>query len=42
MSAHDLYLQKRVTPAEAVEVIRNGDFIAVPTEVGEPPVVSAN
>ena len=39
MSPHDLYLQKRVTPAEAVDVVRNGDFIVVPTGVGEPPAL---
>jgi acyl-CoA hydrolase len=37
MSPHDLYVQKRVTPAEAVGVIRNGDSVIVPTGVGEPP-----
>jgi len=37
MSPQDLYRQKRVTSTEAVDVIRSGDFILVPTGVGEPP-----
>jgi acyl-CoA hydrolase len=39
MSIQDLYLQKRVTAQEAVRQVRNGDFIIVPTGVGEPPAL---
>ncbi|MEP7099172.1 MAG: acetyl-CoA hydrolase/transferase C-terminal domain-containing protein [Burkholderiales bacterium] len=37
MSIPSLYLQKRSTAADAVRLVRNGDFIIVPTGVGEPP-----
>ncbi|RYF30514.1 MAG: 4-hydroxybutyrate CoA-transferase, partial [Comamonadaceae bacterium] len=36
-SNQTLYLQKRTSAAEAVRQVRNGDFIIVPTGVGEPP-----
>ena len=39
MSIQQTYQQKRTTAAEAVEVVRNGDFIIVPTGVGEPPAL---
>jgi acyl-CoA hydrolase len=32
-----MYQQRRTTAAEAVRQVRNGDFIVVPTGVGEPP-----
>jgi acyl-CoA hydrolase len=37
MSTQELYLQKRTSSADAVRQVRNGDFIIVPTGVGEPP-----
>jgi acyl-CoA hydrolase len=37
MSIQDQYRQKRMSSADAVGVVRNGDFIIVPTGVGEPP-----
>ena len=39
MSAQDLYLQKRMSAADAVRQVHNGDFIIVPTGVGEPPTL---
>ena len=41
MSAHDLFLQKRMSAADAVRQVHNGDFIIVPTGVGEPPTLLA-
>lgn len=41
MSPRDLYQQRRSTAAEAVRHVRNGDFIVVPTGVGEPPALLA-
>jgi acyl-CoA hydrolase len=41
MSAQDLYLQKRVSAADALDVLRDGDAIIVPTGVGEPPTLLA-
>jgi acyl-CoA hydrolase len=37
MSVQDLYQKKRVTAEDAIRLIHNGDFIVVPTGVGEPP-----
>ncbi len=37
MPHQSLYQQKRVTPADAVRQVRNGDMVMVPTGVGEPP-----
>lgn len=37
MSAQDLYKQKRASAADAVCHVLDGDFIIVPTGVGEPP-----
>ncbi|MDZ4357127.1 MAG: 4-hydroxybutyrate CoA-transferase, partial [Variovorax sp.] len=37
MTAQTLYAQKRVSAADAVRQVRNGDMIIVPTGVGEPP-----
>ncbi|HEX6733694.1 MAG TPA: acetyl-CoA hydrolase/transferase C-terminal domain-containing protein [Azonexus sp.] len=37
MSVQALYQQKRVSAADAIRVVRNGDTIVVPTAVGEPP-----
>lgn len=37
MSVQEMYQQRRTTAAEAVRQVRNGDFIVVPTGVGEPP-----
>jgi acyl-CoA hydrolase len=34
-----MYQQRRTTAAEAVRHVRNGDFIVVPTGVGEPPTL---
>ena len=39
MSIPSLYQQKRTSPAEAVRLVRDGDFIIVPTGVGEPPAL---
>ena len=39
MSFQDVYVRKRVAAADAVRHVRNGDFIIVPTGVGEPPVL---
>ncbi len=41
MSSQTLYKQKRTSAAEAVRLLRNGDFIIVPTGVGEPPTLLA-
>ena len=41
MQMRDLYQQKRTTAAEAVQHVKNGDFIVVPTGVGEPPALLA-
>ena len=37
MPNQQLYRQKRMSAADAVRLVRNGDFIIVPTGVGEPP-----
>ena len=37
MTAQSLYLKKRVSAADAVRLVRDGDAIIVPTGVGEPP-----
>ena len=39
MSAKTLYQQNRMSAADAVRVVRNGDTIVVPTAVGEPPAL---
>jgi len=39
MSFQSQYLQKRVPAADAVRLVRDGDFIIVPTGVGEPPTL---
>ena len=39
MSMQSLYQQKRMSAADAVRVVRNGDTIIVPTAVGEPPAL---
>ncbi|NMM27767.1 MAG: acetyl-CoA hydrolase/transferase family protein [Glaciimonas sp.] len=39
MSVQDLYKKKRGTPEDAISQIKNGDFIIVPTGVGEPPTL---
>jgi acyl-CoA hydrolase len=39
MTHQQHYLQKRLTTAEAVRLVRNGDFVIVPTGVGEPPAL---
>ncbi len=39
MSIKSLYLQKRMSATEAVCHLHNGDFIIVPTGVGEPPAL---
>jgi acyl-CoA hydrolase len=39
MSFQALYQSKRVTPEDALDLLRNGDFIVVPTGVGEPPTL---
>jgi acyl-CoA hydrolase len=37
MTAQTLYNTKRGTPEDAIDLIKDGDFIIVPTGVGEPP-----
>ena len=37
MSVHDLYRRKLCSAADALEHLHDGDFIIVPTGVGEPP-----
>jgi len=39
MSMQDAYLAKRGCAADAMRVVRDGDFIIVPTGVGEPPTL---
>jgi acyl-CoA hydrolase len=39
MSSQQLYRQKRISAADAIGQVRNGDFIIVPTGVGEPPTL---
>ncbi len=39
MSFQSQYLEKRVSAADAMRLVRNGDFIIVPTGVGEPPAL---
>jgi acyl-CoA hydrolase len=39
MSVQNLYQQKRVSADDAIGQIKNGDFIIVPTGVGEPPTL---
>ena len=41
MTHQQHYLQKRVSAADAVRLVRSGDFIIVPTGVGEPPTLLA-
>ena len=41
MSVQDLYKQKRASAADAVRHVRDGNFIIVPTGVGEPPSLLA-
>ena len=39
MSVQALYQQKRMSAADAIRVVKNGDTIVVPTAVAEPPVL---
>jgi acyl-CoA hydrolase len=39
MTPQQLYQKKRMTPADAVTLVRSGDTIIVPTGVGEPPAL---
>ena len=39
MSVKALYQQKRMTAADAIRVVKNGDTIVVPTAVAEPPAL---
>lgn len=39
MSVQALYQQKRMSAADAIRVVKNGDTIVVPTAVGEPPAL---
>ena len=39
MSFQTLYQSKRVTAEDAIDQLRDGDFIVVPTGVGEPPTL---
>lgn len=41
MTHQQHYLQKRVAAADAVRLVQSGDFIIVPTGVGEPPTLLA-
>ena len=38
-SIQSMYAQKRMSATEAVQRVQNGDFIVVPTGVGEPPTL---
>jgi acyl-CoA hydrolase len=38
-NAHQLYQQKRMKAADALDLLRDGDTIVVPTGVGEPPAL---
>ena len=40
-SNQQIYQQKRMAAADAVRLVRNCDFIIVPTGVGEPPSLLA-
>jgi acyl-CoA hydrolase len=39
MSYRDLYLEKKSTPQDIIRHIHDGDFVIVPTAVGEPPTL---
>ena len=39
MSVQDLYNKKRGVAEDAINLVKNGDFIIVPTGVGEPPTL---
>ena len=39
MSVQSLYQAKRMSAADAIQVVRDGDTIVVPTGVGEPPAL---
>lgn len=39
MSVQQSYAQKKVTASDAVQLVRDGDLIIVPTGVGEPPAL---
>ncbi len=39
MSVQSLYASKRMSAADAIQVVRDGDAIIVPTGVGEPPAL---
>lgn len=39
MSVQSIYQQKRMSAADAVRIVRNGETIVVPTAVGEPPTL---
>ena len=39
MPLQHVYRQKRIAAADAVRQVRNGDFVIVPTGVGEPPTL---
>ena len=39
MSTQELYIRRRMSAEQAVRQVRDGDFIIVPTGVGEPPTL---
>jgi acyl-CoA hydrolase len=39
MSVQELYRQKHLSPEDAINQVKDGDFIVVPTGVGEPPAL---
>ena len=39
MSVQTLYQQKRMSAADAMGLVKNGDTIVIPTAVGEPPAL---
>ena len=39
MNPQEQYAAKRMTAAEAIRLVRNGDTIVVPTAVAEPPAL---
>ena len=39
MSVQALYQQKKMSPGDAIQFVKDGDTIVVPTGVGEPPAL---
>ena len=41
MSVTQQFADKRMAPLDAIKLVKNGDFIVVPSGVGEPPALLA-